>query len=414
MCSILYTRRFKESREWLSPLIKKQLPRWEESLWIISHHRRALWETTDSIKKAAYDNWLKIANGYIDEFFEWDDEANGAIMHMRKASIWSWGIDNVHPLELSDRYLIVQNWTFKPIIDWASIQFRDFDKDKTDTYYLWKFLVASMTKDNMLQALATLKRLSTVGPVGIIFLIDRVKGRALFYSDGNRECYIESTETNVSHISNYHPTEEDWKYKTEGHILFNIKDGSIINKNITESKTKKWSSYKPSTTPTAKSTPVNRAWSWNSSTSWHEPYEDRQYGSEPDNYEDPDTPPTNREIFDEINYTPSQSKKKKLSKLIPITRWTSDFLVEMDWFSETRLVFQRMKKFLRRYPVYSKALHLAMLNLQNNNVTYVTYELMWFFREALTVWIATNVMQWFDASWLPLQKPLPLNRVKWK
>jgi len=333
MCSILYTTKPTEY-DGLSTIITKQLPRGEHSLGLVGGKWRIKWGTEETIKTLTYDKGAKKAIEYIKKFNEkYNTDETGFIMHMRKPSIGDNDIANAHPVKVNDEYVIIQNGTNKLITNYAKIAYKDFDSTRCDTYYLGRYLVDTMKNKNILQALSALKRMSGYDTVGIVFLVNTKTWTVLFYTDGARDCYIEHTKSHIWLITNYHPYDNDYKYKTTGHIIFNIKDGKIINKNISTTKTKKqhYRTYGNSTRDE-----YDHGYHYKSRQS----ILPKSFNPSPINKEYP------KIEIDE--YTMSKKKYKKLKKLLDISSDAIKILVETVWIHSAKKIFKNIIKYSQR------------------------------------------------------------------
>jgi len=377
MCSILYTTKATDYKL-LQPLIQKQLPRGEHSLGIIGGKARKKWDTQGTVKAIPFPQGAQKVIEYIQDFNkEYNKKETGILMHMRKPSIGDNDINNAHPVKITERYIILQNGTNKLITNFAKIAYRDYDSNRSDTYYLGRYLVDAMTTGNILQALSALKRMSKHDTVGIVFLIDLKKKTVLFYSDGARECRIDKTKKHVNMITNYHPTENIHKYKVDGFLIFDLDNGRIKGENIKETKKMQ--------TTTAYTNTHNYNTTYEENKYWPQHnYNIRQKKEVKLRWNQTDITRHKKIIKVDREYIPSKKKCKKIIKIVDIKKSKIETLIEFWWIHTAMKIAKNIRRYTMHKPEHKDNLILAIEQIDWIDTSSDTRELLSILSEQYT------------------------------
>lgn len=199
----------------LKKYLLNQQDRWLDSLWFIYNWfiHKAVFKTYKEYKTYLFKQTL----------WEWL-----ALMHHRKATIWSINIENAHPFQWKHFYLM-QNGTAKVF---HTAHKEEHWKD-VDTANLLAYIENKTSK--LIEVPKILEDLTSKFLSDDFWnIIIKHNSRVLFYSDGTRDSYINIDKENnkILSISNYKLEETKW-FKNKWYIIFNLNDW-IIEENTFE------------------------------------------------------------------------------------------------------------------------------------------------------------------------------------
>lgn len=173
------------------------------------------------------DNIIKWANKslfyqHILDYLTTSKKNSFSLLHHRKKSIGSASIANTHPFE-EGNFITIQNGSADEFKHWGSIEY-PMDIDKTDTFFLSKFISRFATLTEVAEGLDTLGM-----QLWVIAVVDKTTKNILFYSDGARSFYWElDWEEKIVYWSSLNKYGSD-EYSFNGYIIANFQ-GKILKR----------------------------------------------------------------------------------------------------------------------------------------------------------------------------------------
>jgi len=383
MCSIMYVREFTE--EVVHATVDYQINRWYDSFWFITGDFRL----KDSCSFVKQDDCVKEIKDTISDSAKKYHFKKWFLMHIRKTSVWKDNVENAHPVTIKDNEIfIIQNWTYRWILEWAKLEYPDqFDDTRSDTYRIWKWLYK---RTNWKIEKAT-KFLEHLKDVWIIFFINRKENKVLLYSDGSRDCYVKEIEKDekkyLDFVYNYKPECKNTETRAMyWFIYFDLDTGEIYDSEYTNSckEIKHWTSYVWGTVvPTSNKPAIQTSLpaSGRRQTHWEDVWEveeDDYWDDKPKNPYKRKTINWNNSDILKFDYKPlwyrnytdylnwqriPSSKKRKVIKNIAeeIKDEAIDYIIQRYSFETTKKIVNNIVMYLSYYPM-KKFMVFDMIN----------------------------------------------------